>query len=195
MLLRRASEIAKNPVVTLDGEDIAQIKDLVYESSAGAIAGFTLAGRGLLAGPMKEGLPWSAVLACGRSAVMVQDATALVPMADVVSHSDSKDRKVLDSRVITDTGVDLGKIVDVIIEVSSRGTSADVLGYEIEASAALSADGQNEGRRVLIPLPDTLAVSGEALMVPAGAIDFVTDDLAGFGVAVERFRAHLKGEK
>jgi hypothetical protein len=45
---------------------------------------------------------------------------------------------------------------------------------------------------VLLPLPATLAVSGEHLIVPASARDFVGHDLAGFGAAVEAFRAQLE---
>lgn len=58
----------------------------------------------------------------------------------------------------------------------------------LEASEALGTD----GRRVLVPLPDTLAVSGEALMVPDSAAEFVSEDLAGFGAAVETFRSRLR---
>jgi hypothetical protein len=47
---------------------------------------------------------------------------------------------------------------------------------------------------VLIPLPATLAVSGEKLVVPAAVTDFVADDLAGFGAAVDAFRARLAEE-
>ena len=52
-LLMRATEVIKRPVVTLAGEDVAQIKDIVYAGAAGEVAGFTLNGRGLLAGPLK----------------------------------------------------------------------------------------------------------------------------------------------
>jgi hypothetical protein len=45
---------------------------------------------------------------------------------------------------------------------------------------------------VFIPLPDTVAVSGENLIVPAAATEFVSEDLAGFGAAVGAFRARLR---
>ena len=48
---------------------------------------------------------------------------------------------------------------------------------------------------MLIPLPDTMSASGEYLMVPAAAREFVTHDLAGFGAAVDDFRAHLRGQR
>ncbi len=185
--LMLATELVKRPVVTLAGEDVAQVKDLIYEQSGGSIGGFTLNGRGLLAGPLKTALGWERVLSCGLDAVMVYDEGALVDREDVVARADVRERDVLGSRVLTDTGTDLGKVVDVVLEV---GEVADVVGYEIASNPAMGKD----ERKVLIPLPDTLAVSGEALMVPAEAVDFVCDDLAGFGAAVEAFRARLRGE-
>ncbi len=189
----RTSEIAKRPVVTLGGDDIAQVKDIVYAAAGGSVGGFTLAGRGLLAGPLKRALSWSSVEALGADAVMVKDESALDSVQQVLDASASSGGTggdVLGSRVLTDAGTDLGKVVDVILEVGGgRDAPCDVVGYEIEASESLGEGGS----RLLIPLPDTISVSGEHLMVPASAKDFVRQDLAGFGAAVDDFRAHLRG--
>lgn len=191
--LMRTSEIAKRPVVTMAGEDVAQVKDVVYSSGGGAVGGFTLAGRGLFAGPLKQGLAWSSVSALGADAVMIRDADVLQPTQSVLDASASAGGSggdVLGSRVLTDGGTDLGSVVDVIVEVTAgEGRQCDVVGYEVEASESLGT----HGTKVLIPLPDTLAVSGEHLIVPASAKDFVGHDLAGFGAAVEAFRAQLEG--
>lgn len=191
--LLRTSEIIKLPVVTYAGDDIAQIKDVVYAAGGGAVGGFTLAGRGLFAGPLKQSLAWPAVGALGRDAVMIRDENALTPteaVLDASAVSGGSGGDVLGSRVLTDAGVDLGKVVDVVVEVTGEyGGQCDVVGYEIEASEALGS----RGTKVLIPLPDTLAASGEHLMVPASAKDFVAHDLAGFGAAVRDFRAQLEG--
>lgn len=187
----RTSELVKRPIVTLAGADVAQIKDVVFSAGGGAIGGFTLAGRGLLSGPSDHALPWAAVTALGSDAVMIDDESALQPqqsVLDAAATSGGSGGDVLGSQALTDSGTDLGRVVDVIIEVQgTRGGDCDVIGYEIEASEALGT----KGTRVLIPLPDTLAASGEHLMLPAAAKDFVSDDLAGFGAAVEAFRAHL----
>jgi uncharacterized protein YrrD len=189
----RTSEVTKRPVVTFSGEDVAQIKDVVYSAGGGAVGGFTLAGRGLFAGPLKQGLAWASVAALGADAVMIRDDTALEPTQSVLDASASSGGSggnVLGSQVLTDSGVDLGAVVDVIIQVDQpAGGQCDVVGYEIEASEALGS----KGTRVLIPLPDTLAASGEHLLVPAAAKDFVAQDLAGFGAAVLAFRAQLEG--
>jgi uncharacterized protein YrrD len=189
----RTSEVTKLPVVTLAGDDVAQIKDIVYAAGGGAVGGFTLAGRGLFAGPLKQSLPWASVGALGADAVMITDASMLAdPQAvlDASAASGGSGGNVLGSTVLTDDGVDLGTVVDVIIEVTgAKNGQCDVVGYEIEASETLGT----KGTKLLIPLPDTLAASGEHLIVPAAARDFVGQDLAGFGAAVEAFRARFEG--
>ncbi len=194
----RASAITKRPVVTMSGEDVAQVKDIVYSAGGGAVGGFTLAGRGLLAGPMDKGLPWSSVKGLGADAVMIADEDAFEPL-DQVLHTSSETAgggaaraDVLGSQVLTDDGTDLGEVVDVIVAVTDDGfTHCDVVGYEIEASEALG----QQGTKMLLPLPDTLSASGEHLMVPASARDFVRQDLAGFGAAVDDFRNQLGGQR
>jgi uncharacterized protein YrrD len=190
--LMRTSEIGKLPVVTLAGEDVAQIKDIVYAAGGGAVGGFTLAGRGLFAGPLKQALPWGSVRALGADAVMIADPGALTSTQAVLDSSASSGGSggnVLGSTVLTDAGVELGVVVDVVVEVSGTwGGQCDVVGYEVEASESLGT----KGTKLLIPLPDTLAASGEHLIVPAAAKDFVSQDLAGFGAAVQAFRRRFE---
>lgn len=202
--LVRTSELAKLPVVTLAGEDVAQVKDVIFAADGGAVGGFTLAGRGLLAGPLKQGVAWSSLLGLGADAVMITDEDALAPLAEVVGNASQgggaggSGGEVLGSRVLTESGVDLGSVVDVVLQFDEGSGSGpgpcDVVGYEIEASESLAASTSKgaKGTRLLVPLPDTISVSGEHLMVPAGAEGFVTQDLAGFGAAVAAFRAQLE---
>ncbi len=133
---------------------------------------------------------------------MIADEDALEPVAEVIEAAAStatgagSGGNVLGDRVLTDTGTDLGKVADVVIEYdNSSGGPCDVVGYEIEASEALqnSHSKGSKNTRLLIPLPDTLAVSGEHVMVPASAEQFVSNDLAGFGAAVQAFRSQLGG--
>lgn len=192
--LMRSSEIEKRPVVTMAGEDLAQVKDIVYAAGGGAVGGFTLAGRGLFSGPMKLALAWNRVAGLGNDAVMIADEGALEPTQSVLDASASSGGSggnILGSQVLTDTGTDLGTVVDVILEVADTAEGeCDVVGYEIEASEALGT----KGTKLLIPLPDTLSASGEHLMVPASAKDFVGHDLAGFGASVAAFREQLEGK-
>ncbi|MDI1289416.1 MAG: PRC-barrel domain-containing protein [bacterium] len=191
--LMRASEVFKRPVVTFSGEDVAQIKDIVYSAGGGAVGGFTLSGRGIFASPLKQSLPWSAVAGMGADAVMIHDFDVLEDRDQVLNASATgggSGKDVIGSRVLTDTGVDLGTVVDVIIETSSsEGGQCDVVGYEIEAADSL----RSSGSRLLVPLPDTLSASGEHVIVPGSAENFIGQDLSGFGAAIREFRDQLRG--
>jgi len=182
-VLLRAAELIKRPVVTLAGDDVAQVKDVIYASGSGELAGFTLNGRGIFAGPMKKTLPWENVHGLGPAAVMIADAESLGDRHAFDGEREGAGGVVLGSIVLTRSGRNLGKVTDVILAVNEKAT--DAVGYEIEPSDAAAP------RRQFVPLPDTLSVSGEALILPDSALDFIRDDLAGFGAAVEEFRARL----
>jgi sporulation protein YlmC with PRC-barrel domain len=190
--LVRASELIKMPVVTHGGEDVAQIKDIVYAAHGGHVEAFTLAGRGLFAGPLKTALPWGKVTGLGKAAVVIVSEDDLIPLEEVLAASAQEGPgrgDVLNSQVLTDQGTSLGTVSDVVIGILGDPATgqADVVGYEI-----LPAETMNRGKqRLLIPLPDTIAASGEHLMVPASAGNYMTDDLAQFGSAVDAFRAQL----
>jgi uncharacterized protein YrrD len=173
-------------VVTLSGDLVAEIKDIVFDRTGGRIAGFTLRNPGLFSRARKDALPWGGVHGAGRDAVMVPDETVFIAAKELAPRKQARKADVLEDRVLTDNGRDLGRVVDVVLH--GGASSLEVVGYEVEASEALGT----AGRRVLIPLPDTVAVSGENLIVPAAATEFVSEDLAGFGAAVDAFRARLR---
>lgn len=188
-LLLRATELIGHPVVTLDGgDDIAEVKDVVYGTAEAALLGFTLNRRGFWGRRMKQVLAWDRVAALGGHAVMIATASDLDDSDEVLVQEvkGARHRNVIGSEVITDSGQRLGEVTDVVILVADE---PEVVGYEIGGSEVLTP---RAGGHVFIPLPETLAVSGEALMVPATVRDFVSDDLAGFGASVERFRDHLR---
>ncbi|MGH9183891.1 MAG: PRC-barrel domain-containing protein [Acidimicrobiales bacterium] len=191
-LLLLATEVIGLPVVTIDGgEDVAEVKDVVYGTADAALLGFTLNRRGYLGAPLRQVLAWRQVAALGRHAVMVDSAGALAEpdeeLGGEVAAARAADRDVLGAEVLTDAGARLGEVTDVVLLVGDR---PEVVGYRIGGSEVLAP---RQGRHLFIPLPQTLAVSGQALMVPAAAREFVTDDLAGMGAAVEAFREHLRG--
>jgi sporulation protein YlmC with PRC-barrel domain len=192
--LLRASELTGRVVVTFGGEDVAQIKDIVYASNGGEIGSFTLSGLGLFAGPLKLALPWAAVAGLGPDAVMIQSQDVFVPLAEAFEAPDgtvaSGKSDILKSEVLTDAGTSLGRVSDVIIGIgANQGGQADVVGYQIDPAESL---GRGKSP-LLIPLPDTLSASGEHLMVPAAAANYLTDNLAGFGAAIDAFRSQLGG--
>ena len=77
-LLVTGSSIRGLPVVTIHGgEDVAEVRDLIYNPEAGHVAGLTLNKRGFLAGRLREVLPAANIHAIGSHAVMVEDEGSL----------------------------------------------------------------------------------------------------------------------
>ncbi|WP_225813545.1 PRC-barrel domain-containing protein [Streptomyces spinosus] len=179
----RASELVKKPVVTFDGEDVAQVKDILFEAADGSVRGFTLAGRGLFSGPLKQTLAAGRVHGLGPDAVVIRDGTALSgddqPAVGVPGGGD-----VMGATALTVKGTELGKVVDVIIEGSRQPV---VAGYEVESSGP-------PRRRVLLPVLRPVGVSGDMVVVPDAVVDFAAGDLAGFAEAARGLRHRLEEE-
>ncbi len=179
--LLRASTLTGRPVLTLSGESPLEIRDVVFDTSEGRVLGFTLRKHGFLGGPVSETLTWSDVHGLGPDAVVIADPSALTAKDGALPSGGD----VIANTVLTKSGTELGTVVEVIIETGDR---ADVVGFEIEAVEGL---GPGDDHHVFIPLPDTLAISGDNIIVPDSARDFVRDDLTGFGGAVADFRGQL----
>ncbi|MFE0641647.1 PRC-barrel domain-containing protein [Streptomyces sp. NPDC058877] len=159
------------PVLTLHGDAIAQVKDVIVDPETGSVRAFTLSGRGMLSGPLKEAVPWSAVHALGRDAVMVADRDALREGAGTASDSEGG-TNMLGTRVLTQEGEDVGKVTDVVLDVTTE--EARLVGYEVRL------DRHGEEGTVLIPVSAPVVVSAENVLVPAAALRSTTDDLADF---------------
>ncbi|MEU0034801.1 PRC-barrel domain-containing protein [Streptomyces sp. NPDC006333] len=186
--LTAARSLGGRPVVTLGGDVVAQIKDTVFDGPAGRVTGFTLSGRGLLAGPLKLSLPWSAVHSVGHDAVMIRGREVLAEPATVVARGEAAHGRVVGAKVLTDAGTEVGTVLDLVVEA---GTSGRVVGFRI-AARETPKSGSRRRRKVFVPRGETLAVSGQALVIPADATRFVADDLAGFAAQVDAF--HATGE-
>ncbi|MGE0025961.1 MAG: PRC-barrel domain-containing protein [Thermoleophilia bacterium] len=190
-VLMRAREITGRPVVALSSADaIAEVKDVVISHPSAAVVGFTLNKRGFLGSPLKEVLPWGRLGSLGRDAVMVDDPGVLTAQDAAIdeARAEGRDRDVIGATVMTDAGKALGTVVDVILEV---GDDARIVGYEVHGP---DVQRDKQAATLLIPVGETIAVSGETLMVPAEVEGFVRDDLSGFGSAVADYRARLAEE-
>ena len=181
-LLVTGSAIRGLPVVTVGGgEDVAEVRDLIYNPEAGRVVGLTLNKRGFLAGRRREVLPATMIHAIGGGAVMVEDESSLVMPDDAPEDvgAPPSGRDVTGDEVLTEGGTSLGRVRDVVVLVGSNGV---VVGYEIDTAS---------GGTGYIPLPAQLAVSGTTLVVPETTKEFVEDDLVGLGAAVDEFRSRL----
>ena len=180
-VLLTGSAIRGLPVVTLGGEDVAEVRDVIYSPEAGRVVGLTLNKRGFLAGRRREVLSAEAIHAIGRDAVMVDDETSLILPEDAPTDVGAlpSGRDVTGDEVLTEGGASLGQVRDIVVLV---GSNEAVVGYEIKTAS---------GGIGYIPLPTQLAVSGSALVVPDATKEFIEDDLVGLGGAVDKFRSKL----
>jgi uncharacterized protein YrrD len=169
------------------GDDCAEVRDVVYQGETGSLVGFTLNKRSWFGGQLPEVLPVGSIHAIGADAVMIEDPAAFVAPADAPKEivDASLDRNVINSTVLTESGTSLGVVTDVIVAV---GRHVRAVGYEVTDTG--KASGRHATSR-FVPLPEQIAVSGEALVVPDEVDRFIQDDLAGFGAAVSDYRAQL----
>ncbi|MFI1678074.1 PRC-barrel domain-containing protein [Streptomyces sp. NPDC020607] len=186
--LMSAGDLTKRPVVTLGGEAVAQVKDVVLDGAGGRIAGFTLAGRGLLSGPLRKSLPWAAVHALGLDAVMITSAEALEDKSAVASGEEASGGLVRGARVLTDRGVEVGTVLDVVVEAGREGR---VVGVEMSSTEAL---GRHE-RTVFLPLGECPAMTGDTLLVPAQDTEHAVEELGELATALWRKRLAGPGRR
>ncbi len=179
--LIRGADISGLPVVCIDsGDAVADVRDVVFDGHNHKLVGFTLNKRGWFRGTLKKQLDATDVHAIGPDAVVVGTEADLTEDADAAPAlvGDAETHEVIGNRVLTAEGVDFGQVSGVVVSTKS---SPKAVGYEIATS-----DGD-----VFVPITAELAVSGENLMLPASASDFIDNDLVGFGAAVSRFHPEL----
>ncbi|MEO5723216.1 MAG: PRC-barrel domain-containing protein [Ilumatobacteraceae bacterium] len=181
MNLVRARDVMGLPVVSISsGEDVAEIRDVVYDGEAHRLVGFTLNKRGMFAGRLKAVLVAGSVAAIGPDAVMIDTELAIDDKDDRSAGLGDLGtaRPVIGNRVLSADGSDLGEIVAVIL---STGDEPRAVGYELH-----SADRSDTS---FVPISAQMALSGENLVLPAEATPFVRNDLAGFGAAIASYRS------
>ncbi|WP_031034435.1 PRC-barrel domain-containing protein [Streptomyces sp. NRRL F-5650] len=179
--LMTARSLTTRPVVTLGGDAVAHVKDTVCDAAAGSITGFTLTGRGLLSGSLKEGLPWRAVYALGHDAVLIRDRGGLVNAAALTAHRQNLRARLLGAEVVTEAGTEVGTVLDVVVE---GGTAGRIVGFRVAASRRFLPGPTRHRRRVYVPRGETLTVAGRSLVLPEDAVRHVADDLPGFAALV-----------
>jgi uncharacterized protein YrrD len=181
MNLIRARDVMGQVVVSIaSGEDVAEIRDVVYDGESHRLVGFTLNKRGRFAGRLKSVLGADSVVAIGPDAVMIEDDTAIDDRADPPAGLADLGtaRHVLGNRVLSSDGSDLGEVVAVIL---STGDEPRAVGYELQQ--------RDRADTSFVPISAQMALSGENLVLPPEATAFVRNDLAGFGAAVASYRS------
>jgi uncharacterized protein YrrD len=175
--LMRGSDLVGHPVVDLKtGEDLAEIRDVVFDSSGGDLSGFTLNKRGRWAGKLDAVLSIDHVSSVGTGAVMIDGVDAVTTSVDGTTELDAAseaDQEVVDNLVVTESGRTLGSVRDVVIV---GGSSPRVVAFEI--------DGGEVGGG-FIPMSNQRGVSASALIVPDEYEGRLRNDLTGLADQID----------
>lgn len=162
-----AQSLSGHPVVTLGGDRLVEVKDVVFDRVTGSVTGFTLQKTGFLGGTADAVLPVDGVEAVGAHAVMVSDHHVFGAGKEL----SGSDADLVGGRVITDDGTELGRVVDVVLDLRRR--PPEVVGFQLAPTPAVS----DAGQPVYLPVPDDLVVSDEASVVPADAQESICADV------------------
>ena len=129
--LMHGHELIGRPVVDgSTGDDVAEIKDVVFDPGRGEITGFTLRKRGFLGRRLKAVLPVDQVVSVGTDAVMIDGIEALTSPGDAPDEmAPAPNGNVLSNQVVTESGRSLGAVKDVIVR---GGRTPQVVGFEVE---------------------------------------------------------------
>jgi uncharacterized protein YrrD len=179
--LMLGADLIGRPVVDgSTGNDVAEVKDVVFDPGKGEITGFTLRNRGFLGRRLKAVLPIDSVTSVGTDAVMIEGEEALTHPDDAPDDvTIDKSSNVLNDQVVTESGRTLGAVKDVIIV---GGRSPRVVGFVISGGSV--GDG-------LVPIGKQSAVSGSSLIVPDGYEQRIRTDLTGLAGEL----ANLEGDR
>lgn len=175
----RAAELIGTPVTTLDSATtLGEVRDVLFDPLSWSFLGFTLRGRGLLSPPLIGVLPAAGMRSLGRDAVMIDADSVVLREPEDIRSTLGEHEDAVGTEVVTDQGVALGRITDLVLEAD--GGSVSIVGYAV----------MRDGRETVVPLLPGFGPNwGEALVVPAGVEGLGAGGLVGFREALERTRA------
>lgn len=162
------------PVIALsDGTEVGQIHDVIYNSKEGRLIGVTIPiAGGFFGGGKTLLLRTEQMFAMGEDAVTIQSASGLEEISRKADEfGDEAGIAVLGKRLMTDDGTFLGKIVDVLIDRTTRRITA----YEV--SGGLWGDlmrGQTD-----VPIEHITAVGNDVVIVPASVKSLIEETTGG----------------
>lgn len=177
--LLRGRDLIGHPVVDVkSGENVAEIRDVVFDATDGHLTGFTLNESEPWAGRLHEVLPIAQVTSVGTGAVMIADFDALLAPSDgtpsdEISAAAQANDEVVDDLVVTESGRSLGTVRDVVIV---GGESPRVVAFEIAGGEAGSG---------FIPMSRQGGVSASALIVPDEYEARLRNDIAGLSEQID----------
>jgi len=179
----KGRELIGLPVITLDkGEQIANIQDVIFDPRNSKVLALVTEEKGWFKGARI--IPFKNIYKIGEDAVTVETSDAELnanDLAEIEKFSD-EEINVIGTTIITESGNNLGVIEDIIIDIES----GYIEGYEISGGVIKDLiDG-----RVVIPLPDSITIGKDAVIVP----DWVENKIKQQGRGLKAAFSELKAD-
>lgn len=158
--MRKGHSITGLQVLALDNAaDLGKVLDLVFDHDADECLGLLLRESSMF--HAAQFVPWNAIRAIGKDAVMIENHDAIIAPAD-----DARLREVMErdthlsgTRMLTETGDELGTFADVYLDENT----GRVIGYE--SSGGLVSDTMSGKRYIAAQDTDALRVGNDVLLV------------------------------
>lgn len=152
--LSRATSLTGRPIVSADGSSTLQVQDLVLDPDGRTVGGFTLREPGVFGSRHVAAISIADVASIGPDAIVMSSDE---PFAEDTGEDLAVCSDVIGSDVITEMGVGLGKVTDVVVE--TRRNHVRVVALEIQV----------DGDPRYLVLSDTASVTGDVVMAPTGS--------------------------
>jgi len=133
----RASALHGNPIVTNDGDTDFEVQDVLVDRDGRGIVGFSAREPGVFGKRHVGVVPLSGVSSIGPDAVMVKAGS----VTDPPDEDDRLGTQLVGASVVTETGVEVGHISDLVLE--TRHNATRVRAVEVDpAKLPYSREGQ-----------------------------------------------------
>ena len=156
----RASALHGNPIVTNDGDTDFEVQDVLVDRDGRGIVCFSAREPGVFGKRHVGVVPLSGVSSIGPDAVMVKAGS----VTDPPDEDDRLGTQLVGASVVTETGVEVGHISDLVLE--TRHNATRVRAVEVDPAT---------GKGRFLALRDDETLPADVLVVHAGAEDELAD--------------------
>jgi uncharacterized protein YrrD len=125
--MKKSADILRLPVISIsEGKQVGTVKDLVIDAAQGAVVALVVDDGTWYLGA--KVLPFNAITGLGESAVTVEAASNLIPVATVprLEQLISVGVKVIGTRTLTRSGHMGGKVVEITLDETGRISSCEI---------------------------------------------------------------------
>lgn len=142
---------------TKSGAQIGEAQEVVLDIEKAAVAGIIVSDANWFSDA--QGIYFQDVWRVGRDAIMVRDREVVLSLSDLQQKNGVYCTKELfDKQIYTDTGNNLGSLVDLFFDE----TTGEIKGYELSDGIVTDL---LQGR-MMMPMPQAQVVSSDKLIVP-----------------------------